>query len=465
MRLIRSFLTIICTLLIFSWQAHGLIQSDQSFRDQPTIDRIEMEIRKELRRSQGPGISISIIHKGHEVLNSGYGFANTEDNLPVTPQTLFKSASTSKVLVALAILVLEQQGRVKLTSPLSDYLPDIHQSLSELTLRQLLTHTAGLKDLVNDFGPPGVSRQIDYANELNKDIFLTSPGEVLSYSNSGYNIVGAVIESIMQTDFDSAMKSLIFDKFGMHSTTYRNDKVNRKKLAYGHSITGSGASMSAQLPDNARERASGMMLTTASEMNKVLGWLVSDHPESDKALKDKLLTIIADKRMTGSYFQYGFGLFHSEYCGFGSIWHTGGMPGYSAAFLAVPSESLSIVILGNGEDINRWNILSVIMQHLLSADCTPSPGSGELTTFTHNEILELTGTYDQGFGRRIELSTAENGLVMIQGSQKFPVRKNTRGQLVTLVDGKPRTAYGIYRDSKQKVKYLQYWVRAFPKLD
>lgn len=466
MKLLQFSLFLVCLITPVNTDAvENQCRADQTSAFQTAIAQIEKDILKELDRSKGPGISVSIFYQGNEILNQGYGIANTRKNLSVTPETLFKSASTSKVLVALAILRLEQQGKVELNAPISTYLKKLDRSLSDLTLRQLLSHTAGLKDQVNDFGSSGISRQIEYANDLDKDIFLTEPGEVFSYSNSGYNIVGAIIEAISDTDFDTAMKDLIFNRFDMSATTYRNDKVNETILAYGHNTSGTRVSMSSRLPDNARERASGMMLTTASEMNKVLRWLVSDQPSSDNGLKNDMLTTIADSRMTGSYFQYGAGLFHSVYCGYKSVWHTGGMPGYSAAFLAVPSEGFSIVILSNGEDVNRWNIISSAMRNLLSADCSPTATNIQLTTFSGKEIEALTGVYDQGFGRRIELLTTEDGFSLRQGSQTFEVRKNKKGQLVTMLNGKPQYTYGIYRNEQSQVKYLQYWVRAYPRLN
>lgn len=451
-----------CVVTVYT---HSLAQTEQNPPIQSALELIEQDIAKELKRSKGPGISVSIFYKGREILSKCYGLADAQEKRPATRETLFKSASTSKVLVALAILMLEQQGKVNLDEPISRYLKNLDRSLSNLTLRQLLSHTAGLKDQVNDFGPSGISRQKDYASDLDKDIFLTDPGEVFSYSNSGYNMVGAIIEALLDTDFDSAMRTLIFNPFNMRATTYRNDKVEKKKLAYGHSISGTTVSVNHTLPDNARERASGMMLTSATEMNKVLGWLVSDQPPEDQALKRNLMTTIADSRMTGSYFQYGFGLFHSEYCGFNSIWHTGGMPGYAAAFLAVPSKALSIVILSNGEEVNRWNIISSVMRNLLLADCSPLATNTNLEEFSKEEIQQLTGFYDQGFGRRIELRMTEEGFTMKQGSQTLKVKKNQKGQLVTIVNEKTQYTYGIYLDENSQVKYLQYWVRAYPKLN
>ncbi|WP_298902897.1 serine hydrolase [uncultured Psychroserpens sp.] len=426
----------------------------------------EKELLNELSNGGAPGIQVSIMYNG-EVYNKSFGYSNFNKKIKANNKTLFKNASTGKVFVAYAAIKLSLLGKLDLDKNISTYISGLNSEIGKLTTRQLITHTSGLKDESDNFGPSGLSQQIKMAKTLGSDKFFGEPGMVFSYSNTNYDLAGAVIESLTGWDFNTAMMKLVFEPLNMKATTYRFDVANPKNVAFGHSGSGPNYSTNTTIPDNARGRASGMALTTAEELNKFLMWLQIDHKDQfDNKLKDAVLEVFSNKKMTGAYWEYGYGLFHSTYCNTNAIWHSGGMPGYKAAFLSVPEQSFSVTVLANGSGINQWNVIKKAVETVINGNCSLISNNVELTDISEEEGQELIGTYTQGIGARIKVFKKEDTFVMsVDGGPSYELKKRGEDNIVTIRENKPSTSYGVFKDKNGKVLYLQYWVRAYPKVN
>ena len=448
----------------------GIVITQFSFQksnhNSESFSLFEKELISEFEKGGSPGIQVSIYYKG-KTYNKSLGNSHFNKKIKAHNKTLFKNASTGKVFVAFAALKLSLQGKLDLDESISTYIPGLNIEIGKLTTRQLITHTAGLKDESENFGPSGLSQHIKMAKELQKNEFIGNAGLVFSYSNTGYDLAGAVIEAVTKKDFESAMQILVFKPLKMKNTTYRSDLVDKKNVAFGHSESSSIYVTNRTIPDNARGRASGMALTTADELNKFLTWFQIKHKNPfDNKLKDAVLKVYSNKKMTGSYWEYGYGLFHSTYCNNETIWHSGGLPGYKAAFLSVPEQNFSVTVLANGSGINQWNIVKKSMTTILNADCSPKDNDGQLTEISKEEGQELIGKYTQGIGAIIKVSEKNGRFAMsVSGGPNYYLKKRGKDQIVIIRDGKPATSYGVIKDDEGKVLFLQYWVRAYPKIE
>lgn len=450
---------IICSSII-------LLSFNEYKTNSDSFSLFEKELIHEFNKGGAPGIQVSITHNG-KVYNKGLGYSNFNKKLKVHNKTLFKNASTGKVFVAFAALKLSLIGTLDLDKNISAYISGLNSKIGKLTMRQLITHTSGLKDESDNFGPSGRSQQIRMAKALGGDKFFSEPGLVFSYSNTNYDLAGAVIESLTDLGFNAAMKKLVFEPLGMKTTTYRSDLAIPKNVAFGHSGAGPNYVTNNALPDNARGRASGMALTTAEELNKFLMWLQTEHKDQfDNKLRDAVLEVFSNKKMTGTYWEYGYGLFHSTYCNTNAIWHSGGMPGYKAAFLSVPEQNFSVTVLVNGSGINQWNVIKKAVETVIKSDCSPKKNNPiELTEISEKEGNELIGIYTQGIGARIKVFKKNNTFVMsVSGGTAYNLKKSGKDKIVTIRNGKPATSYGVFKDKKGKILFLQYWVRAYPKI-
>ncbi|MCL6274548.1 beta-lactamase family protein [Muricauda sp. 2012CJ35-5] len=457
-------IVLILLLTCFSWSGHAQVDFENSIRE--SFATFETQLVQSCNSGTTPAVQVSIRYKNgtyHKTL----GYANHSERIKASTKTLFRNASTGKVFLAFAALKLGQQGKLDLDTGIASYLKGLHPRIGALTTRQLLTHTAGLKDDSDNYGPTGRSRQIEMLKKYGASAFIGDPDLVFSYSNNGYDMAGAIIEAITGLNFNEAMQQLVFQPLQMNSTFYGVANLKDHQLAYGHSGSNHNFNTSKSIADNANGRASGMAFTTAVDLNKFLFWLNQEHPEKkSNDLRKQLLQIYADKQMTGEYWAYGYGLFHSEYCKNKAIWHSGGLPGYNAAFLSVPESEFSIVVLANGSEFNQWEVITNAVKTILKSDCTPvkSPTS-KLTEFTETEANDLVGTYSQGIGAVFKISKSNKQLVLsVSGDQSHPIRKNSNGDIVVLEGGKPIRKYTVFKNRMGQVRFLHHWVRAYPKL-
>ena len=155
--------------------------------------RVDDYVRGEMQKQQIPGLSLAVIKEGRIGLAKGYGLANVELQVPVKPETIFQSGSMGKQFTATAVMMLVEEGKIGLDDKLAKYFPDAPESWQKITVRHLLTHTAGMTDYPSDF-----DLRRDYTEEeLLKTIkaipLAFEPGDRWSYSNLGYVMLGILI--------------------------------------------------------------------------------------------------------------------------------------------------------------------------------------------------------------------------------------------------------------------------------
>lgn len=182
--------------------------------------------------------AVMIAMEGEVVFSGGYGYANEEWAIPNTPDTRFNLASLSKQFTAVAILILVEEGRLSLDEPVSKYLPGLRKEISEqMTIRQLLTHTSGLPD---ESLIPGlrifniIHTREALLSAINEVEILFEPGSRYSYSNSGYNILALIIESISGQEFSQFLQDRIFTPLQMKNSCFKSDHDIVENVAYGY---------------------------------------------------------------------------------------------------------------------------------------------------------------------------------------------------------------------------------------
>ena len=162
-------------------------------------DPIDDYIELQMRRQQVPGLSLAVVQDGRVVKLQGYGFADLELQVPVTPDTVFEIGSITKQFVAAAVMTLVEQGKINLDEPASRYLSDLPPAWHEVTVLQLLTHTSGIPDFEEILGygayrtPTTAPQLIAVAAAKPMDF---PPGAQWHYSNTGYYLLGLIIEKV-----------------------------------------------------------------------------------------------------------------------------------------------------------------------------------------------------------------------------------------------------------------------------
>lgn len=221
----------------------------QAYTHTDLTDRVD-ELFKEWDRNDSPGAALGIFKDGRIIYARGYGIANLEYSLPWTPQTPSQTGSISKQFTGMCIAILAEQGKLSLDDNIRKYFPDWPDYNGQITLKHLLYHTSGVREyltLVELMGKPEGSGYVYTPKELVRTLLRQKelnikPGEMYSYSNSGYFLLSEIVSQVSGEKTSTFAKKYVFDPLGMRNTHFHDDPNKIvKNRAYGYSpIKGEG---------------------------------------------------------------------------------------------------------------------------------------------------------------------------------------------------------------------------------
>lgn len=308
------------------------------------------EVFKEWNTESTPGLALGIIKDGKLAYTKGYGMADLEHNIANTDSTIFYIGSVSKQFVTMCILLLEEQGKLKLDDKIQKYFPDFPEYNAPLTIRNFIHHTSGVRDnltlwklagndLLDHIDKEEMYQLIRRQKELN-----FTPGEQYLYSNSCYFILGMIIEKVSGESLKTFAQKNIFEPLGMTHTFFGDDNkriIKNRAFSYlledgtyknqimRFDLVGSGGIYS-----NIKD----MYYWDQNFYHNKLG-------KGTQALVDKMHE--NGKLNNGESSGYAFAINNSKYRGLSTLSHGGSLAGYRSYLLRIPEQKLSIVILGN----------------------------------------------------------------------------------------------------------------------
>jgi D-alanyl-D-alanine carboxypeptidase len=312
----------------------------------PALTRkIDADVKSALGRFGVPGAAVMVIQGGKVSLVRTFGARDMARGLPIRPDTYFEVGSLTKQFTAASILQLQESGRLQIDQPLSDYLPDAPHA-KEVTLRELLTHTSGLHDYFDD---QLAARPISYKDLIARVALLPldfAPGSRWSYSNTGYLLLGKVIEVVSGESYRAYLQHHIFDPLHMKQTYTTGDEVRLANMATGYRHV-NGKVERAPITDPSWANAAGLLVMTLNDLAK---W--------DRALRSgKVVSRSSYRQMTTAFMtttngsaDYGLGLFVDSISGQPRIGHTGGSLGFTAADEFFPRQDVRIIAFTNLHD-------------------------------------------------------------------------------------------------------------------
>ncbi len=310
-------------------------------------DAIDDYLRVEMQRRQIPGLALAVVRNGAVVKLEGYGFANLEHDAPVTPDTVFELASVTKQFTATAIMVLVEEGKVRLDAPVGTYLAGTPDTWKGITVRHLLTHTAGLPTLEENFKAlwPGGLRlsysTVQLFDAATKDALSFPAGDRFQYSDVGYFLLGMIIERATGKRYAEFLDERFFRPLGMTSTSVVDHERVLKHRAAGYTLHGDGRLVNigrvvnVELPSHFGVFSSVKDLVTW-DTALAAGRVVT--PAS-------LAQMWTPARLNyGGHYPYGFGWFVGERRGHRWITH-GGITGTEVS--RFPDDGLTVIVLTN----------------------------------------------------------------------------------------------------------------------
>jgi CubicO group peptidase (beta-lactamase class C family) len=210
------------------------------FAHQRKVDfaKLEKAALEELKNTNTPGAAVAVVSHDRLVFAKGFGVANIETGAPVTPATLFRIGSVTKMFTAAVLVALAENERFKLDEPIGKYVNGLTLKLSQVTAHQLMSHTAGMTDeSPSDYGSHDDSALAAYVRSLKEDHFFTEPGRIFSYSNPGFDVSGFLIEELGGRPYADQISARLFKPLGMNSTTFRPTMAMTYPLSQGHDVS------------------------------------------------------------------------------------------------------------------------------------------------------------------------------------------------------------------------------------
>ena len=301
-------------------------------------DPVDDIVMAEMKRQHSPGIGIAIVKNGLPVKVAGYGLANVELQAKVTPTTFFQTGSVGKQFVAALVLLLVNDGKLKLDDPVSAYLPNAPPAWQSMTIRQLLTHTSGMARV-----DPAIDLRKDYTeDELLESAYKLAPsnppGERYDYSNLGYQVLGIVCSKVGGRFYGDQLRERLFVPSGMSSRIISERDIVPGRAAGYDRVDGVLKNQQWVSP-SLNTTADGSLYVSAEDMAR---WSIALDGDTvlTHAMKEAMWT--PSTLNSGERWDYGFGwrLFNEE--GRRSVRHRGDWQGFTSHIVHFPEDRLTI---------------------------------------------------------------------------------------------------------------------------
>jgi CubicO group peptidase (beta-lactamase class C family) len=320
--------------------------------------------------TNGPGAAVLLNHKGRAVFQRGYGITDLRTYTRITPQTNFRLASVTKQFTAMAIMLLVRDGKLRYEDHLTDIFPEFPDYGRRITVRHLLNHTSGLQDYEDLMPTSDQSRPIEQVQINDAGVLELlvgrghpplpntkfAPGSKWAYSNSGYVLLGLIVEKIAGKSFPDFVRDRIFAPLGMKNSVVhvrgKNEVANR---AFGHSLEGNTWKETDQSPTSAT-LGDGGVYSSIEDLAKWDEALQRHTLLSEKEMQPAMTPVqVPDGAVTepdGTPAVYGFGWFLNPYRGHDRMWHYGESVGFRTGIQRFMKDDLTVIVLCNRSDLD-----------------------------------------------------------------------------------------------------------------
>ena len=422
---------------------------------QPLFARLDEFITRHMHETGAPGMTLALANRDGLIRVSTYGYADTKAGLRVVPETMFEIGSISKSFVGLTLMQLRDEGKLDLNKPIVEYLPwlKINSKFAAITTHHILTHSAGL---------PGAPLLLDAL--LGELWTAYEPGKRFLYSNTGYNILGFLIEAIDKRPFAAAMRARMIEPLGMSASSPIIINDLRKLMAIGYEPLQEGKPFPVNGPLAEAQWlevdiAAGSVASTPADMAKYMRMLLNRGAlpkgrlisEESFALFTKPLI---DSPYRGEPAGYGYGLWVSDIAGHTRLRHTGGMVAFSS--------SIDVDVTGNigafasvNANLRGYRPVAVTKYAVelfnASTDNKPlpeAPAPPPSPTEVKN-AADYVGTYTSLDGKKLEFVADGAKLVLVFGNRRIVLERSGGDRFIVKHPDLDTYLLGFVRENQQ----------------
>jgi len=320
-----------------------------------SMSKLEGFVHEQMEVWKVPGVAVGIFDRG-DVEFAGFGMTNIETGQPVAPETLFQIGSISKIFTTTLAMTLVDEGRLDLDTPIVTYVPELPlanaRARERITARHLLTHRSGFYgDRFDDHGDgdDALERAVRAFGDLPQ---VTEVGEIFTYCNAGFDLVGRAIEKILGQTFESAMRTRVFEPLGLERSTYFAREAIRHSVSVGHEIGGEdGQTVADPWPIPRRSNPAGGIVSNVPELIR-FGVMHLRHGAigDRRVISEASAREMVSSQVEADYaYRRGLGWMMRSLGGLQTIEHGGGTNGFFSRLILIPGKHYAIAVLTNGE--------------------------------------------------------------------------------------------------------------------
>ena len=311
----------------------------------PELSSVEAAIRTEVERQKVPGAAVAIVKDGKVLLAQGYGQANVEHQVPVTPDTIFQSGSVGKQFTAAAVMLMVEQGKITLDDPLTKFFPDAPDHWGAIKVRHLLTHTSGIPDYTGG--------SIDYRKDHTEDDLVRmahalkpefAPGSRWNYSNTAYVLLGVLVRKASGKFYGDVLREQVFEPLGMRTARVISEADIVANRAAGYRLEGGELKNQQWVSPSMNTTADGSLYLSLRDL---IAW--DTGVRERKVLKPESWKMVLSPVAlnSGKTYPYGFGWSVDTVNGHRVEAHGGSWQGFQTFIGRFPDDGLSVVVLTN----------------------------------------------------------------------------------------------------------------------
>ncbi len=355
-----------------------LIQSSVSAQNPPAQAEIPSaqvdKLFEKMDKTVSPGCALAVMKDGGIIYERGYGMADLDHNVPITPGTIFHVASMSKQFTAASIVLLAQGGKLSLDDQVRKYIPELPDFGVPITIRQLVHHTSGLRDQWDLLGLAGWRYSLDLITDddvlsvmsRQKDLNFP-PGSKHMYCNTGYTLLAQIVKRVSGESFREFTTSHIFQPLGMKNTHFRDDHAEIvKNIAYGYEPAKDNFRISITNFDTVGATS---LLTTVEDLQLWDENLYNPRVGGSAMIKQMLER---GKLSNGEQLDYAFGLVIGRYRGLATVDHAGGDAGYRSDMIRFPEQHFTAACLCNLAGSNPSELTRKVAEIYLAKEMKPA---------------------------------------------------------------------------------------------
>ncbi|MEW6510744.1 MAG: serine hydrolase [Bacteroidota bacterium] len=366
--------------------------------------RFDQTLSEQFKRDE-PGATALVAREGRIVYLKAFGMANLELNVPLQVGTVFKIGSITKQFTAVAILQLAEQGKLHLQDEITRFIPDYPTHGNTITIEHLLTHTSGIRNYssIRDTAKRGT---VDFTPKEMVDYFMNqpmrfAPGTKWEYSNSGYVLLGYIIEIVTGTTYGEYLDENIFKPVGMTNSLYASDSRLVKNRADGYAKS-EGGFVNVPYLSMTQPYAAGSILSTVEDLYK---WNRAVH--SNKLIKKETLqrALTRYRLADGKETNYGYGWRFGYIQESPSIWHGGFINGFIATAMYLPNEDVFVAVVSNCENNSPEDVTAK-----LAALAIGKPYEYRAMPMDTSVLSRYAGVYENDNAQLRIITAAENRL-------------------------------------------------------